>query len=55
MSTQAETIILAQRTGQLSLVLRGMTDANAAGEQHQNYSNGLMVIRNGAALRDRAR
>jgi pilus assembly protein CpaB len=52
---QAETVILEQRVGQLSLVLRGMTDANAAGEQHQNYSNGLMVIRNGAALRDRAR
>ena len=52
--SQAETIILAQRTGQLSLVLRGMTDANAAGEQHQDYNNGLMVVRNGVALRDRA-
>ena len=52
--SQAETIILAQRTGQLSLVLRGMTDAKAAGERHQDYSNGLMVVRNGVALRDRA-
>jgi pilus assembly protein CpaB len=52
--SQAETIILAQRTGQLSLVLRGIIDANAAGEQHQNYNNGLMVVRNGVALRDRA-
>jgi pilus assembly protein CpaB len=52
--SQAETIILAQRTGQLSLVLRGITDAKAAGEQHQNYNNGLMVVRNGVALRDRA-
>lgn len=30
---QAETIVLAQRTGQLSLVLRSITDANAAAEQ----------------------
>jgi pilus assembly protein CpaB len=30
---QAETIILAQRSGQLSLILRSMTDANAAAEQ----------------------
>jgi pilus assembly protein CpaB len=52
--SQAETIILAQRTGQLSLVLRGMTDAKAAGERHQDYSNGLMVVLNGVALRDRA-
>jgi pilus assembly protein CpaB len=51
---QAETAILEQRVGQLSLVLRGMTDANAAGEQQQDYSNGLMVVRNGVALRDRA-
>jgi pilus assembly protein CpaB len=51
---QAETVILEQRVGQLSLVLRGMTDANAADEQHQNYSNGLMVVRNGVAIRDRA-
>jgi pilus assembly protein CpaB len=52
--SQSETIILAQRTGQLSLVLRGMNDAKTAGEQHQDYNNGLMVVRNGVALRDRA-
>ncbi len=51
---QAETLILEQRVGQLSLVLRGMTEANTAGEQQQNYSNGLMVVRNGVANRDRA-
>jgi pilus assembly protein CpaB len=51
---QAETAILEQRVGQLSMVLRGMTDANAAGEQQQNSSNGLVVVRNGAANRDRA-
>jgi pilus assembly protein CpaB len=47
---QAETIILAQRTGQLSLVLRGMTDANASGDQPRNHNNGLMVVRNGVAM-----
>jgi pilus assembly protein CpaB len=52
--SQSETIILAQRTGQLSLVLRGMADMKAAGEEHQDYNNGLMVVRNGVALRDRA-
>jgi len=30
--TQAETVVLAQRTGQLSLLLRGMADAKAKGE-----------------------
>jgi hypothetical protein len=30
---QAETIVLAQRVGQLSLILRSMTDANAAVER----------------------
>jgi pilus assembly protein CpaB len=47
--SQAETIILAQRSGQLSLVLRGMTDAAVASEQNQNYSSGLTVVRNGVA------
>jgi pilus assembly protein CpaB len=51
---QAETVMLEQRVGQLSLVLRSMSDADAAGEQHQNYSNGLLVVRNGVAIRDRA-
>jgi pilus assembly protein CpaB len=51
---QAETVMLEQRVGQLSLVLRSMSDVNAAGEQHQNYSNGLLVVRNGVAIRDRA-
>ena len=47
---QAETLTAAQRVGQLSLALRGMADANAAGEQHQDSSNGLTVIRNGVAV-----
>ena len=50
MPSQAETVILAQRIGQLSLVLRGMVDANAGDGQHQNDSNGLTVVRNGAAV-----
>jgi pilus assembly protein CpaB len=51
---QAETIVLAQRVGQLSLTLRSMTDANAASEQHPNHSGGLMVVRNGVAIQVRA-
>ena len=50
---QAETIVLAQRVGQLSLILRSMTDANAASEQHPIH-NGFMVVRNGVAIQDRA-
>jgi pilus assembly protein CpaB len=51
---QAETIVLAQRVGQLSLILRSMTDANATGEQPPTHNNGLMVVRNGVAIQDRA-
>jgi pilus assembly protein CpaB len=51
---QAETITLAQRLGQLSLILHSMTDANAAGEPLPNHNNGLMVVRNGVAIQDRA-
>ncbi|HUB63707.1 MAG TPA: Flp pilus assembly protein CpaB [Methylocella sp.] len=47
--SQAETIILAQRIGQLSLALRGMADSNAADEQRQTTSRELTVIRNGVA------
>jgi pilus assembly protein CpaB len=46
---QAETVVLAQRTGQLSLALRGMTDKNEASEQYQDYSTGMTVVRNGRA------
>jgi pilus assembly protein CpaB len=44
---QAETVVLAQRTGQLSLALRGMPDKNEASEQYQYYSTGMTVVRNG--------
>ena len=51
---QAETIVLAQRVGQLSLILRSMTDSNASGEQPPSHSYGLMVVRNGVAVEDKA-
>jgi pilus assembly protein CpaB len=51
---QAETIILAQRTGLLSLALRGVKDVNAAGEEHLKRI-GLMVVRNGVATQDMTR
>ena len=50
MPSQAEMVVLAQRIGQLLLVLRGMADANAGDEQRQNDSNGLTVVRNGVAI-----
>jgi pilus assembly protein CpaB len=51
---QAETIVLAQRTGQLSLILRSMADANATSEQPPSHNKGLLVVRNGVAIQDRA-
>jgi pilus assembly protein CpaB len=53
--SQAETVILAQRTGQLSLDLRGMADANAADEQPQSNSNGTDGDPQRCGRRDRAR
>ncbi len=50
MPSQAEMVILAQRIGQLSLVLRDMADANAGDGQHQNESHGLTIVRNGVAI-----
>jgi Flp pilus assembly protein CpaB len=44
---QAEIIVLAQRTGLLSLALRSTSDANEASEPHQFYTNGLTVVRSG--------
>ncbi|MDQ6702222.1 MAG: Flp pilus assembly protein CpaB [Pseudomonadota bacterium] len=52
--SQAETIVLAQRVGQLSLILRSMSDANAPAGPPLNHNNGLMVVRNGVAIQDRA-
>jgi pilus assembly protein CpaB len=50
---QAETIVLAQRTGQLSLILRSMADASEVGRQDAIH-NGIMVVRNGMAIEERA-
>ncbi len=52
---QAEIITLAQRTGQLSLILRSVADSHAAGEQLPGLGRGgLLVIRSGLAIQDRA-
>ena len=50
---QAETVILAQRTGQLSLVLRSVLDARQAGAAivHE-ASHGLSVVRYGTISED---
>lgn len=53
--SQAETLMLAQRVGLLSLALRSMADANATGEQRPETSRGLLVVRNGLAVQERAR
>jgi pilus assembly protein CpaB len=53
--SQAETIVVAQRTGQLSLALRGMIDVKASGEQYPNGSHELVVVRNGVVMQDGAR
>ena len=50
---QAETIILAQRTGQLSLVLRSMLDAHQmGGEAARQAGHGLSVVRYGNISED---
>ena len=53
---QAETVILAQRTGQLSLVLRSLLDANqAGGEAVRQAGHGLSVVRYGTITEDNGR
>jgi len=49
---QSETVILAQRTGQLSLVLRSMLDARQAGEAPRQASHSLSVVRYGTVTED---
>lgn len=53
--SEAETIMLAQRTGLLSLALRGMSEASRSGEERHRAEGGLIVIRNGLAMQERAR
>ncbi|RYB07666.1 Flp pilus assembly protein CpaB [Lichenibacterium ramalinae] len=53
---QAEVVILAQRTGQLSLVLRSMLDAHQAGTvAARQASHGLSVVRYGNISEDHGR
>ncbi len=53
---QAETVILAQRTGQLSLVLRSMLDAHQTGTAAvRQASHGLSVVRYGNISEDHGR
>ena len=54
---QAETVILAQRTGQLSLVLRSMLDSRQAsgGVTTRQASHGLSVVRYGTITEDTGR
>ncbi|MBV9394957.1 MAG: Flp pilus assembly protein CpaB [Methylobacteriaceae bacterium] len=55
---QAELIILAQRTGQLSLTLRAMVDANKSGERlaaDSSDESALTIVRFGVAAQSRVR
>ncbi len=54
---QAETVILAQRTGQLSLVLRSMLDSRQAsgGVPTRQAAHGLSVVRYGTITEDTGR
>ena len=51
---QAETVVLAQRTGQLSLTLRSIQDAKEGGQITQG-ARATTVVRYGAATEDSAR
>ena len=51
---QAETVILAQRTGQLSLTLRSLQDAHEAGAGARQASHTLSVVRYGNVTEDGA-
>ena len=49
---QAETVILGQRTGQLSLVLRSVLDASDKGESVRQATHSLSVVRYGSVTQD---
>ena len=51
---QAEIIVLAQRTGQLSLILRGVQDAEANGAELPDHRHGMTVIRHGVPVHVKA-
>jgi pilus assembly protein CpaB len=53
---QAELVILAQRTGQLSLILRAMVDANKANESTADTDDSaLTIVRFGVSAQSRVR
>jgi pilus assembly protein CpaB len=53
--SEAETLMLAQRVGTLSLALRSLEDAKEPRAQIRDSSRGLLVVRNGLAVQERAR
>ncbi len=52
---QAETILLAQRTGTLTLTLRNMSEAKLADEQTKQLTGKLMAVRKGSITHDMVR
>ncbi len=50
---QAETILIAQRTGSLILTLRSMSDANTAGAEKEHPAGDLKIGRGGGAPQDK--
>jgi pilus assembly protein CpaB len=52
---QAETILLAQRTGTLTLILRSMSDANTASEQNDRLADDFVAVHSGAARQSKVR
>jgi pilus assembly protein CpaB len=50
---QAETLLIAQRTGTLTLTLRSMSDANTAGEEKKHLAGDLKIGRGGGAAQDK--
>jgi len=49
---QAETLLIAQRTGSLILALRSMSDANTAGEKNEHLAGDWKMVPGGGAKQD---
>jgi pilus assembly protein CpaB len=52
---QAESILVAQRTGTLSLILRSMSDVNTASEQNDRLAEDFVAVHSGAARQSKVR
>ncbi len=52
---QAETLLIAQRTGSLTLTLRSMSDANTAGERNEHLAGDWKMVPGGGAKQDKLR